>query len=125
MYFLQPTMIHWLLWQLGCGTSGYIAYRPQTRGRGWRQRGGNLAAAVALGTKDAAHKPAFQLLIYPATVMYPETPSYHANGDGYGLTAVAMHWFMDHYLPTREHGNDWRASPLKAPSMQVFPPLWF
>jgi acetyl esterase len=84
--------------------------------------GGNLAAAVCLGARGGAHVPAFQLLIYPATLMYPETASYHANAEGYGLTALAMHWFMDHYLPTREHGNDWRASPLKASSLAGLPP---
>ncbi len=89
---------------------------PRRVAVGGDSAGGNLAAAVCLGSKDADLKPAFQLLIYPATLMYPDTPSYHANGEGYGLTAAAMHWFMDHYLPTREHANDWRASPLKAPS---------
>jgi acetyl esterase len=84
--------------------------------------GGNLAAAVCLGARGGAHVPAFQLLIYPATLMYPQTASYHANAEGYGLTALAMNWFMDHYLPTREHGNDWRASPLKASSLAGLPP---
>jgi acetyl esterase len=54
--------------------------------------------------------------------MYPDTPSFHANGEGYGLTAQAMDWFMDHYLPTRAHGDDWRASPLKASSHADLPP---
>lgn len=84
--------------------------------------GGNLAAAVCLGAKDAPHQPAFQLLIYPATLMYPDTQSYHDNGEGYALTADIMHWFMDHYLPERGLANDWRASPLKAPSHANLPP---
>ena len=54
--------------------------------------------------------------------MYPDTPSFHANAEGYGLTAQAMDWFMDHYLPTRGHGDDWRASPLKASSHADLPP---
>jgi acetyl esterase len=84
--------------------------------------GGNLAAAVCLGARGSALPPAFQMLIYPATLMYPNTPSFHANGEGYGLTAQAMDWFMDHYLPTRGHGDDWRASPLKASSHADLPP---
>ena len=84
--------------------------------------GGNLAAAVCLGARGSAQPPAFQMLIYPATLMYPDTPSFHANGEGYGLTAQAMDWFMDHYLPTRAHGDDWRASPLKASSHADLPP---
>jgi acetyl esterase len=108
---------HWVVAQAAA-----LHIDPRRVAVGGDSAGGNLAAAVALGTKDAAHKAAFQLLIYPATLMYPDTPSYHANGEGYGLTAAAMHWFMDHYLPTREHANDWRASPLKAPSHAGLPP---
>ena len=84
--------------------------------------GGNLAAAVCLGAKDTSHQPAFQLLIYPATLMYPDTQSYHDNGEGYALTADVMHWFMDHYLPSRDMAHDWRASPLKAESHAGLPP---
>ena len=84
--------------------------------------GGNLAAAVCLGARGTAHQPAFQLLIYPATLMYPDTPSYRDNAQGYALTADVMHWFMDHYLPSRDVAHDWRASPLKAESHADLPP---
>jgi acetyl esterase len=84
--------------------------------------GGNLAAAVCLGAREQARQPAFQLLIYPATLMYPDTQSYHDNGEGYALTADVMHWFMDHYLPERDMAHDWRASPLKAQSHADLPP---
>jgi acetyl esterase len=84
--------------------------------------GGNLTAAVCLQLREYPVQPAFQLLIYPATIMYPDTPSYHANGQGYLLTAAAMHWFMDHYLPNAADRHDWRASPLKAPSHANLPP---
>ena len=95
---------------------------PQRVAVGGDSAGGNLAAAVCLGARGSAQPPAFQLLIYPATLMYPNTPSYHANREGYGLTALAMDWFMDHYLPTRAHGDDWRASPLKASAHADLPP---
>ena len=84
--------------------------------------GGNLAAAVCLGAREQAYQAAFQLLIYPATLMYPDTQSYHDNGEGYALTADIMHWFMDHYLPERNMAHDWRASPLKAQSHADLPP---
>ncbi len=84
--------------------------------------GGNLAAAVCLGARGTAHQPAFQLLIYPATLMYPDTQSYRDNGEGYALTADVMNWFMDHYLPSRDMAHDWRASPLKAKSHADLPP---
>jgi acetyl esterase len=84
--------------------------------------GGNLAAAVCLGARGGSHQPAFQLLIYPATLMYPDTQSYRDNGEGYALTAEVMDWFMNHYLPEPEDAHDWRASPLKAGSHANLPP---
>ncbi|MSQ66152.1 MAG: alpha/beta hydrolase [Limnohabitans sp.] len=84
--------------------------------------GGNLAATVCLGARGGTHQPAFQLLIYPATLMYPDTQSYRDNGEGYALTAEVMDWFMDHYLPSRDLAHDWRASPLKAGSHAGLPP---
>jgi acetyl esterase len=108
---------HWVVSQ---GPTLHID--PQRVAVGGDSAGGNLAAAVCLGARGCAQPPAFQLLIYPATWMYPDTPSFHANGEGYGLTAQAMDWFMDHYLPTRAHGDDWRASPLKANSHAKLPP---
>ncbi len=76
--------------------------------------GGNLAAAVSLGLRGTPEAPAFQLLIYPATLQKPDTHSYHANGEGYVLTKAAMHWFTDQYLRSDADVKDWRASPLVA-----------
>ena len=84
--------------------------------------GGNLAAAVSLGLRGTATQPAFQLLIYPATIQKPDTPSYHSNGEGYVLTKAAMHWFTDQYLRHDEDVKDWRASPLLASSHAGLPP---
>ena len=76
--------------------------------------GGNLAAAVSLGLRGTPAAPAYQLLIYPATLQKPDTPSYHVNGEGYVLTKAAMHWFTDQYLRNEADVKDWRASPLVA-----------
>ena len=95
---------------------------PKRIAVGGDSAGGNLAAAVCLGTRNHKHAPAFQLLIYPATLMYPNTQSYRDNGEGYALTAAVMDWFMDHYLPSRDLAHDWRASPLKASSHADLPP---
>jgi len=85
--------------------------------------GGNLAAVVTLHARDAGDLPIrFQLLIYPATDMRFGTPSYHANGQGYLLTQDTMTYFRGHYLPTREHDEDWRASPLLAADHTRLPP---
>jgi acetyl esterase/lipase len=112
--------LHAFHWVVDNATSLHID--PTRVAVGGDSAGGNLAAAVCLGSRDSAQPPAFQLLIYPATIMYPDTPSYHANGQGYLLTAAAMDWFMDHYLPNAADRHDWRASPLKAPSHANLPP---
>ena len=75
--------------------------------------GGNLAAVVAIGARDAGDLPiTFQLLIYPATDNRRIAPSHQANGQGYLLTRDTITYFHDHYLPDAAQDLDWRASPL-------------
>jgi acetyl esterase len=102
--------------------AGSLHVNAQRVAVGGDSAGGNLAAAVCLGARGHTHQAAFQLLIYPATLMYPDTQSYRDNAEGYALTADVMHWFMDHYLPSRDIAHDWRASPLKAQSHADLPP---
>ena len=78
--------------------------------------GGNLSAAACLGLRGQAVQPAFQLLIYPATIMWQDTASYHANGKGYMLTQESIAYYTENYLRTREDAKDWRASPQLAQS---------
>lgn len=83
--------------------------------------GGNIAAALCLGLRGQAAHPGFQLLIYPAVTMRPDTPSYHANGQGYMLTQDAMRWYTANYLSQDQDADDWRASPLMATSHADLP----
>ena len=83
--------------------------------------GGNLAAAACIGLQDHAAKPAFQLLIYPATDMRAVAPSHATNGQGYLLTSEAIAWFRGNYVAQADW-SDWRASPLLAPSHAGLPP---
>jgi acetyl esterase len=81
--------------------------------------GANLAAVVALMARDAgAPRLRLQSLVYPVADYTMSTPSYDkfANGNGI-LTREAMLWFRQHYLRCPEDAEDWRASPLKAPSL--------
>ena len=85
--------------------------------------GGNLAAAVCLGARDAGDLPiAFQLLIYPATDMRRGHSSHATNGQGYLLTSATIAWFHDHYIDDAAHDLDWRASPLLAADHGGLPP---
>jgi acetyl esterase len=63
--------------------------------------GGNLTAAACLQLRTHTVQPAFQLLIYPATIMWQDTPSYHANGQGYMLTKDSIAYYTDNYLRDR------------------------
>jgi acetyl esterase len=86
-----------------------------------------LSAAACLGLRDdtrAKVKPAFQLLIYPATIMWPDTPSFHANGKGYMLTKESIAYYTENYLRDREDAKDWRASPQLATSHANLPPAF-
>ncbi len=85
--------------------------------------GGNIAAAVTLALRDAgdARRPAFQLLIYPATDMHRASLSHQENGAGYLLTREVIDYFQGHYVDAA-HYADWRASPLLAPSHAGLPP---
>ena len=85
--------------------------------------GGNLAAALCLVQREAGHPmPAFQLLIYPATDMRAVAPSHSTNGQGYMLTRDSIAWYRGNYIAHQAEWNDWRASPLLAPSHAGLPP---
>ncbi len=63
-----------------------------------------------------------QLLAYPVTDAVARTESYRRYEDGYGLNAVTMEWFFDHYTPDKAGRGDWRVSPLRAASLAGLPP---
>ena len=66
-------------------------------------------------------KVALQILIYPVTDQSREYPSYERNAKGYMLTAAALHWFMDNYIPDHEDRKDPMASPMLRPSLEGLP----
>ena len=80
--------------------------------------GANLAAVAALLARDAGGPQLrLQSLAYPVADYTMSGISYARYAKGYGvLTRDAMAWFRDHYLRTPGDAEDWRASPLKAPS---------
>jgi len=101
--------------------------------------GGNLAATVAIACRDAGIELAAQLLVYPVTDVagnYADSkenarfPSRHENAEGYFLSRAVMEWFSGHYLEDKNHGSDWRVSPLRAKSLAGLAPAivttaWF
>jgi len=87
--------------------------------------GGNLAAVLALMGRDGTvPAPVFQVLIYPVTDLVMTGESYERVLDGVPLTARTMRWFADHYTPDPAMRVDWRASPLRAPSLAGVAPAF-
>src|SRR4051794_11335678 len=87
--------------------------------------GGNLAAAICLRAREeGAPRIAFQGLIYPVTEHGWDTPSMHANAQGYLLQRETMRWFWNHYIPDKSVAGDWRVSPLLADDHAGLPPAF-
>ena len=84
--------------------------------------GGNLAAVVALDTRDDAVRPCFQVLVYPAVDLTRSFPSHRTLAKGYFLEEATMDWFIDHYAPNKADHRLPRASPIFAKSLAGLPP---
>jgi acetyl esterase/lipase/uncharacterized protein YbjT (DUF2867 family) len=77
--------------------------------------GGNMAAAVAILAKQRGDVSfVHQSLWYPVTDAAQDTDSYIEFADGPFLTAKAMAWFWDCYLPDVDKRAEITASPLQA-----------
>ena len=114
------TVLRWL-----ATNAASIGGDPARIAVGGDSAGGNLAAALALRTRDRGGPAiAFQLLIYPVTVRDFDTPSYRRYAAGYGLTRENMRWFWDQFLEKPEDADDPHASPLHAEDLSGLPPAF-
>ena len=89
--------------------------------------GGNMTAALTLLAKERGDVTfVHQSLYYPVTDAAQNTASYREHADGPYLTAKAMAWFWDCYLPDRTRRNEVTASPLRATFEQLagLPPAY-
>ena len=95
-----------------------LAIAPDRIGIGGDSAGGNLAAVLALMARDGAAPPlAHQALLYPVVDLAAGSQSYRRVTSGVPLTAATMHYFIDHYAPEASDRLNWRASPLRAPTL--------
>jgi acetyl esterase/lipase len=82
--------------------------------------GGNMATVMALMVKNRGgpkiHK---QLMYYPVTNAYFETPSYIQFATDYYLYREGMMWFWDQYTTSEVERNMITASPLRATLEQL------
>ncbi len=82
--------------------------------------GGNLAAVLAILAKERGDVAfVHQSLYYPVTDAARDTASYREFAHGPHLTAAAMAWFWDAYLPDADKRGDVTASPLRASLEQL------
>jgi acetyl esterase/lipase len=77
--------------------------------------GGNMAAALTLLAKQRGDVTfVHQSLYYPVTDAAQDTESYREFAEGPFLTAKAMAWYWDAYLPEYDKRDEITASPLRA-----------
>jgi acetyl esterase len=98
--------------------------------RGWDARavavggdsaGGNLAAVVSQEMRGDTARPAFQLLVYPATDLTRSLPSHRHFATGFMLTEKSIDFYLAHYIRENQLREP-RASPLFATNMRDLPP---
>ena len=88
--------------------------------------GGNISAVAAQLLHGEARPPCLQWLMFPATDLGFDTPSYASCGEGFFRTRAAMEWFRGHYLNDLAEIEDPRVSPLRAADLSgVAPALIF
>jgi acetyl esterase len=97
---------------------------PRRIAVGGDSAGGNLAAVIALRSRDESGPHiALQVMVYPVTNLSSfDTASYREFADGYSLTRTEMEWFRDHYLANPGDARSSHASPLLEPNLRDLPP---
>ena len=82
--------------------------------------GGCMTAALALMARERGDvRFVQQSMYYPVTDAAMDTGSYEQFAEGYFLSAKAMAWFWDAYLPDLERRSEPYASPLRASDEQL------
>lgn len=112
-----------LLWVVG--DSLRLDVDPTRVSVGGESAGGNLAAVVALMSRDREGPPlAFQWLDVPATDMTMSQPSVDATPPGYLLHRADMEEYRRAYVLSEDDWTDPYASPLLAGDHTGLPPAW-
>jgi len=82
--------------------------------------GGNMTAALALMAAERGDvRFVHQSMYYPVTDAAMDTESFGEFAEGYFLTAKAMAWFWDAYVPDVDQRSEPFASPLRASDGQL------
>ncbi|MDP9035708.1 MAG: alpha/beta hydrolase, partial [Myxococcota bacterium] len=103
-------------------TAPSLGIDPRAVAVGGDSAGGNLAALAAQALRSEPRRPAFQLLVYPATELTRSHESHRLFAEDYILSKRAMDWYLGHYLPDPESASDPAASPFFATDLSGLPP---
>jgi acetyl esterase len=97
---------------------------PSQIGVGGDSAGGNLAALVALRSREEGiPQPALQVLLYPVLDLSAQTRSRTLFSDGFFLSKRDTEWLTDLYLDGAEiAADDARVSPLKTADLSGLAP---
>jgi acetyl esterase len=97
---------------------------PSRIGVGGDSAGGNLAALVALRSREEGiPQPALQVLLYPVLDLSAKTRSRTLFSDGFFLSKRDRDWFTELYLDgTGLAADDPRVSPLKVAGVRELAP---
>jgi acetyl esterase len=101
--------------------AGRYGVRPDAVAVAGDSAGGNLATVTARRARDEGIALAHQLLMCPNTDSGLDSPSFDEFGEGYGLSAATMAWFLGHYIGLADR-SDSRIAPLRADDLSGMPP---
>lgn len=98
--------------------AGALGLDPARIGIGGDSAGANLAAVVALESRDRS-LPSIrvQILACPVLDLSLSMPSQALDIEGLAVNGSTMRWFRHHYLGEHGNGADWRQSPLATPTL--------
>ncbi|WP_332643844.1 alpha/beta hydrolase [Aeromicrobium sp.] len=103
----------WAAWEWITANAQGLGIDPSRIAVGGDSAGGNLAAIIAQhAAAGDGVKPAFQLLIYPATDFLEKSESRTTYGEGFFLTKGFMDLAEENYLVGNEDKADKRLSPV-------------
>ncbi len=105
------------------GNAGELGVDQARVAVGGDSSGANLAAVIALRSRDAGIGLGLQLLVYPVTDHDFDTESYRAFAEGHSLTREGMRWYWSHYLGGAD-GSARDASPLREPELADVAPAF-
>jgi acetyl esterase/lipase len=109
-------------WALGHAPE--LGADPSRIGVGGDSAGGNLAALVALRSRqEGMPQPALQVLLYPVLDLSAKTRSRTLFSEGFFVSKLDSDWFTDLYLGGADlAADDSRVSPLKAAELSGLAP---